>query len=71
MADQQFEPEFASASQAARLTGLSKPTLCRLRMHKSPDSPPWFRVGSRVLYPVAGIREWANARLTTTMGAAR
>lgn len=63
-----FEPEFANVADAIRITRLSKATLCRMRMHKAPDSPPWFRAGGRVLYPVAGLRDWAKARVAATVG---
>ena len=67
----EFAAEFANVGDAVRITRLSKSTLCRMRMHRSPDSPPWFRVGGRVLYPLNGLRDWADGRVAATAGVAR
>lgn len=69
--DEHFKPVFANIDDAVRITRLSKATLCRMRMYGVPDSPPWCRVGNRVLYPLDGLRNWAASRVAATMGVAR
>ena len=61
--------EFADAKRIAQITGLSVNHLANLRMHNHPDSPPWFRVGRRVLYPTngpMGLQGWVDRRLQAT-----
>lgn len=58
--------EFASVKRIAKITGLSVNHLGNLRAQNHPDSPPWFRVGHRIVYPVTGpngLRAWAAERL--------
>lgn len=60
MADNTMEPlaPFAvSATEAARLLGISKPTMYTL-MERADF--PRFKVGTRVLIPVDGLREWVR-----------
>ena len=52
-----LEPLAVSTTEAARLLGVSRPTLYTL-INRS-DSPS-FRVGGRVLVSVAGLREWID-----------
>ncbi len=52
-----LEPLAVSTTEAARLLGVSRPTLYTL-IHRS-DFPS-FRVGGRVLVSVAGLREWID-----------
>ena len=56
MADK-LEPLAVSAAEAARLLGVSRPTLYQL-LNRA-DFPS-FRVGSRVLISVAGLQEWID-----------
>ena len=64
-------PEYLSTKQVAKITGLSKEYLDKLRMFNSPDGPPYFRVGRRCLYPRAALSTWAAARLAATAEGAR
>lgn len=52
-----LEPLAVSTTEAARLLGVSRPTLYTL-INRS-DFPS-FRVGGRVLVSVAGLREWID-----------
>lgn len=54
MADK-LEPLAVGTTEAARLLGVSRPTLYRLL---SQTDFPSFRVGNRVLISVAGLQEW-------------
>lgn len=56
MADK-LEPLAVSAAEAARLLGVSRPTLYQLL---NQSDFPSFRVGSRVLISVAGLQEWID-----------
>jgi len=62
-----FEAELATVRDAVKITRMSKATLCRMRMHRSPDGPPWFRCGGKVFYPLAGLRQWAADRTAATV----
>ena len=53
-------PLAVSAPEAARLLGVSKPTLYQL-MNKS--GFPAFKVGKRTLISVEGLREWINKQV--------
>ena len=48
-------PLVVSAAEAARLLGVSRPTLYQLLNR---EDFPSFRVGNRVLVSVAGLQEW-------------
>lgn len=52
-----LEPLAVSATEAARLLGVSRPTLYQL-LNRA-DFPS-FRVGGRVLVSVAGLQEWID-----------
>ena len=54
MADK-FSPLAVSAAEAARLLGVSRPTLYTLLNR---EDFPSFHVGNRVLVSVAGLQEW-------------
>lgn len=54
MADK-LSPLAVSAAEAARLLGISRPTLYQLLNR---EDFPSFRVGNRVLVSVAGLQEW-------------
>lgn len=56
MADK-LEPLAVGTTEAARLLGVSRPTLTKLLNQKG---FPCFHVGSRVLVSVAGLQEWIN-----------
>lgn len=57
MADNIMEPFAVSATEAARLLSVSKPTVYVLL--ERADFPR-FKVGSRTLIPVEGLREWVR-----------
>ena len=48
-------PLAVSAAEAARLLGVSRPTLYQLLNR---EDFPSFRVGNRILVSVAGLQEW-------------
>ena len=52
-----MEPFAVSAAEAARLLSVSKPTVYTL-MERA--DVPRFKVGSRTLIPVEGLREWVR-----------
>lgn len=58
MADK-LEPLAVGTTEAARLLGVSRPTLYRLL---SQTDFPAFRVGNRVLISVAGLQEWIDRK---------
>lgn len=65
---------FGDVKRVADITGLSKSTLDKMRLYRPEDSPPFLRIGHKVIYPLTGPRglgEWVNQRLNQTMGAAR
>ena len=52
-----LEPLAVGSTEAARLLGISRPTLYQLLNRQ--DFPS-FRVGNRVLISVDGLREWVK-----------
>ena len=52
-----LQPMAVSAAEAARLLGVSRPTMYQI-MDRA-DFPS-FRVGSRVLVSVTGLQEWID-----------
>lgn len=58
MADK-LEPLAISASEAARLLGVSRPTIYQ---HIGRQDFPSFRLGNRTLVSVEGLREWIRKR---------
>lgn len=52
-----LEPLTVSAAEAARLLGVSRPTIYTLLNR---TDFPSFRVGNRVLVSVAGLRDWID-----------
>lgn len=59
-------PTVLSASDAARIVGLSTSTLAKLRL--SGDGPAFCKLGRRVLYRTEDLAAWlaANRRLSTS-----
>lgn len=57
MDENRMEPFAVSAAEAARLLSVSKPTVYTL-MERADF--PRFKVGSRTLIPVDGLREWVR-----------
>lgn len=58
MADR-LEPLAISAPEAARLLGVSKPTIYQ---YINRDGFPSFKLGGRTLVSVEGLREWVKAQ---------
>lgn len=58
MADK-LEPLAVSASEAARLLGVSRPTIYQ---YINQRGFPSFRLGGRTLVSVDGLREWIRKR---------
>lgn len=50
-----LSPLAVSAAEAARLLGISRPTLYQ---YIGRDDFPSFRVGNRVLVSVSGLQDW-------------
>ncbi len=57
--DMKLEPFAVSVSEAARLLGLSRPTVYQLMQQ---EHLPHFKVGTRTLIPVADLRVWVSER---------
>ena len=64
MADK-LEPLAVGATEAARLLGISRPTLYQLLNRQ--DFPS-FRVGGRVLISVAGLQDWIDRQTKEGVG---
>ena len=56
-----LEPLAVSAPEAARLLGVSKPTVYQL-MNQA-DFPA-FKIGTRTLISVEGLREWTRKQVS-------
>ena len=56
----ELEPLAVSAPEAARLLGVSKPTVYQL-MNRA-DFPA-FKIGTRTLISVEGLREWTRKQV--------
>ena len=51
------------APEAAKYLGLSESTLAKMRMRGGVDSPPFVRLGARVIgYRVDDLTAWLNSR---------
>lgn len=57
-----LSPLAVSAAEAARLLGVSRPTLYTLLNR---EDFPSFHVGNRVLVSVAGLQEWVRQQCAT------
>lgn len=55
-----LEPLAVSAPEAARLLGVSKPTVYQM-MNR--EDFPAFKVGARTLISVEGLREWIRKQV--------
>ena len=55
-----LEPLAVSAPEAARLLGVSKPTVYQM-MNR--EDFPAFKVGARTLITVEGLREWIRKQV--------
>lgn len=60
--DQQT-PEVVGVDEAAGIVGLAAATLNTLRCRGG--GPPFVKLGRRVVYRVADLRAWRDARLVT------
>lgn len=65
MAADKLEPLAVGTTEAARLLGVSRPTLYQL-LNRA-DFPS-FRVGSRVLISVAGLQDWIDRQTKEGVG---
>ncbi len=61
-----MEPLAIPVADVARMSGLSISYLNRLRCYQPHSSPPFFRQGRRVLYPVRGVGDWIAERTAAT-----
>lgn len=55
--------QFLDTRGLAALLGVSVPTLTRLRLYDTDQSPPFVKVGARVLYPRTAVESWVSARM--------
>lgn len=53
-----IEPLAVSAAEAARLLGISRPTLYNSLLNR--EDFPSFRIGSRILVSVSGLQDWID-----------
>lgn len=60
MTNEQLNPMAVSAAEAARLLGVSKPTIYQ---YINQEDFPSFRLGGRVLISVEGLRKWVEAQV--------
>jgi predicted DNA-binding transcriptional regulator AlpA len=51
-----------TTAQAAEFLGVSRSYLNQLRCFKPKESPPFAKLGARVVYPVAALEEWLARR---------
>ena len=56
-----MEPLAVSAAEAARLLGVSRPTIYQ---YIGQAGFPSFKLGTRTLVSVEGLREWVKAQAT-------
>lgn len=61
-----MDPLAIPVADVARMSGLSVSYLNRLRCYEPGGSPPFFKQGRRVLYPVAGVSNWIEDRMAAT-----
>lgn len=71
MTENDQQPLFGNVRKVADITGLSKSTLDKLRLYRPEESPPFLRIGHRVIYPLNGPRglsQWMEQRLAQPAG---
>lgn len=56
-----LHPIAVSASEAAKMLGISRPTLYQLKNRA--DFPASFRCGKRVLFSVAALQAWVDQQV--------
>jgi len=49
--------------EAARLLGVSKSHLEKLRIDDPEKSPPFFNVGRCIRYPLSGLQQWMGVEV--------
>lgn len=57
--------ELGDVKDVAKLVGLSPGQLTKLRLYNPDHSPPFIRIGRRVLYPITGensLETWLAGR---------
>jgi len=52
-------PKTASAKEMAQILGISKSALDKMRCVSPENSPPFFKMGRRVIYPLTGQNSYA------------
>ena len=59
-----MEQKYYSVGEAAKYLGLSKAYLNKLRCYNTQEqSPPFAKIGGRVLYPVKQLDEFIESRI--------
>lgn len=64
---------FGDVDKVSEITGLSKSTLIRYRLYQPEMSPPFARVGRRIVYPLTGpnsVSTWIEQRIQNIGGRA-
>ncbi|PHR60681.1 MAG: hypothetical protein COA43_05930 [Robiginitomaculum sp.] len=61
MIDPNFEA--VTTKTASEMLKISKSYLEKLRLYDREKSPPFFRIGRAVRYPVDDLRKWAESRM--------
>jgi hypothetical protein len=56
------ELEFLTANETAKLIRSSRGGLAAARCKRSPNTPPFIRLGRRILYRRAEVMEWLESR---------
>ena len=59
-----IEAEVVGTLGASRIVGLAPATLSTLRCRGG--GPPYYKVGRRVVYRIAELRAWVDARAATS-----
>lgn len=57
---------FGDVDKVSEITGISKSTLIKLRLYQPEMSPPFARVGRRIVYPLTGpnsVSQWIEERI--------
>lgn len=67
-----IEPLLYADRDVARLTGVARSTLAKMRMTGRRDGPPFIKIGARCLYPADELRQWIdNYRLAARVAGVR
>ena len=63
---------FGDVRTVAAISGVSRSHLNKLRLYRASESPPFMRIGRKVLYPLTGpnsLESWIADRVKACSGA--